>query len=413
MLLADCDLQMGGYEKVIELLQPLQSRSSDDLGMDYMLGMALLRTHRVAEGQVLLDRILRNGDTPHARFLLGTRMFESGDYPAAVKELKSAVDLDPHLPGLLSLYGQALLNTGDPDGAADAFRMELATDASDYTSNLGLGQILTARKRFGEALPLLRRALDSRTDSAEAELAAAQCLSGSGQFREARTYAEAAVKSIPNSAEAHQALSAVYAGLHRTSEAADERHSASLLASAADPDPKLNDLAPSFDLTEVSSQKTVSLRDFSGKSPVVLVFGSYSCPNFRGSAEALISLNQRYGSHIPFLLIYIREAHSSDQWQSARNERETVALPPATTLADKQDHAAMCTRKLHLPFPALVDGMDGAVEKAYNAWPSRLFVIGENGRVLYSSRLTELDFDRQEMSEVLRKASRGGQLSKK
>jgi hypothetical protein len=73
----------------------------------------------------------------------------------------------------------------------------------------------------------------------------------------------------------------------------------------------------------------------------------------------------------------------------------------------------MCTRKLHLAFPAVVDGMDGATEKAYNAWPSRIFVIGKDGRVLYSSRLTELDFQAQDMESALRRASAAQIVSKR
>jgi len=70
---------------------------------------------------------------------------------------------------------------------------------------------------------------------------------------------------------------------------------------------------------------------------------------------------------------------------------------------EKQDHAAACSRELHLSFPAVVDGMDNAVETAYAAWPSRAFVVGADGRILYSTRLTELDFQAAEMEAVLRK----------
>jgi hypothetical protein len=57
--------------------------------------------------------------------------------------------------------------------------------------------------------------------------------------------------------------------------------------------------------------------------------------------------------------------------------------------------------------------MDGATEKAYNAWPSRIFVIGKDGRVLYSSRLTELDFQAQDMESALRRASAAQIVSKR
>ena len=63
----------------------------------------------------------------------------------------------------------------------------------------------------------------------------------------------------------------------------------------------------------------------------------------------------------------------------------------------------MCRRELHLRFPAVVDNMDGAVETAYNAWPSRVFIVGSDGRILYSSYLAEFDFRPEAMEAVLRK----------
>ncbi len=404
MLLADAHLQLGDNPRVIELLQPLAAQNTEDLGIAYMLGTALLREQRIQEGQVLLDRILRNGDSAEARFLLGTRMFESGDYPAAVKQFASAIDLNPRLPQLQSFYGQALLNTGDPDAASEAFRKELAANPSDFDSNVGLAQILIVRKHFGEASPLAQHALLLHPDSAAAQLTLAECLSGSGQFGNARPYAEAAARNLPKSAESHQTLAEIYRGLELNSKAADELRVAQSIESASDPGPELNSLAPDFDLNESLSNRRAALRDFRGKTPVVLVFGSYSCPNFRQSAEALISMYQRYRESASFLLIYIREAHAAGDWQSTRNEREDVSLAPASTLAEKQEHAAMCSRKLHLPFPALVDGMDGRVEKLYNAWPSRAFIISRDGHILYSTRLTELNFHPAEMEFVLKGA---------
>jgi hypothetical protein len=124
-------------------------------------------------------------------------------------------------------------------------------------------------------------------------------------------------------------------------------------------------------------------------------------------------MRERYGSRVNFLLVYIREAHSNDRWQSTRNERAGVNLPPAATMTEKEDHAKMCSRKLHLNFPAVVDKMDGSVETAYNAWPSRAFVLGADRRVLYSTRLTELDFHADEMESVLRNVSaRKAQVAK-
>ena len=94
--------------------------------------------------------------------------------------------------------------------------------------------------------------------------------------------------------------------------------------------------------------------------------------------------------------MYIREAHTQGgpevQWQSTINEREGISLAPARNLSEKKEHADYCLRKLNLSFAAVIDGMDGTAETAYQAWPSRVYVIGRDGRVAFNSRLGELDF---------------------
>jgi Flp pilus assembly protein TadD/peroxiredoxin len=405
LLLADCNLQMGENDRVIEVLQPVEHDDPSDLATAYMLGTALIRKQHITEGQILLDRILRNGDSVEARFLLGTQLYESGDYPAAVRQLASAVELNPKLPQLQSFYGLALLNTGDPEAAAAAFRRELAENPNDYASNLGLGQILTVSQQFGAAVPLLQRALLLRPRSTDAKLALGECLSGIGKLQEARERLEAVTQAVPTSLEAHQALLSVYSQLHLAPEGARERATVNRLQrEPAASGPSVNELAPDFELADVAGKKNVRLRDFRGRGPVVLVFGSYSCPNFRSSADTLNALYQRYGNQVPFYLVYIREAHATDNWQSTRNEREGVVMAPATTIQEKVDHGAMCVRKLHLQFPALVDSMDGPVEAAYAAWPSRAFVIGTDGRIRYSTGLSQQDFRPQEMERILRDA---------
>jgi tetratricopeptide (TPR) repeat protein len=404
LLLADSQLQLGNDDRVVELLEPLARTDSSDLSIAYMLGMALLRKQRIAEGQILLDRILGNGDTAEARFLLGTRMFETGDYPAAVGKLASAIELNPNLPGLESLYGRALLATGDPDAASAAFRKELASNPNDFPANLALGQILLVRKQYGEAKPVLDRALSLRPKSADAEIACGELLAATNQLDQARTQFEAARQMAPDSLDLHRDLEAVYTRLHLDQDAAREHKEVvrlQTLAAAGAKGPKPNDLAPDFSLLALASNKLVTLSSFRGKSPVVLVFGSYSCPNFRGAAASLSQLEKRYGARASFLLVYIREAHTAETWESGRNSREGLSIQPATNIAEKREHASYCMRQLHLAFPAVVDGMDGAVEKAYAAWPSLAVIVGKDGRVAYSTRLTELDYRAENMQSAI------------
>src|ERR1700736_1400691 len=158
LLLADCDLRLGEFKQVVALLAPIETTQPGNRAITYMLGMALIRDGQVAEGQKRVDLILRNGESAEGRFLLATGMFMAHDFPGSVRALARAIELDPNLPSLQSFYGQALLATGDADGAVQAFRKELAANPNDYEANFQLAQILTHRKPFEQAAPYLKQA---------------------------------------------------------------------------------------------------------------------------------------------------------------------------------------------------------------------------------------------------------------
>lgn len=406
LLLADCDLRMGDNRAVIALLTPAEQQNADNAAIAYMLGIAMIRDEQVEEGQKRVDRILRNGDSAEARFLLGSQMFASGDFPAAVKQFAGAIDLNPALPDLEAFYGRALLNTGDPDAAAEAFRKELASDPNHFEANLYLSQILGERKQWSDADPLARRAVLVRPDSLEAQLEVADIDVAEEKLKEAKLALEAAEKTWPRSATVHARIAQVDEKLHLTQDSKREENLARTLQprkDAAGPGPKTGDSAPAFTATRMGSADQVTLAELRKSNPVLLVFGSYTCPNFRSASEALGKLYPEYKDKIPFYLIYIREAHSTTDWASTKNQREDVRLRPATNMEEQQDHATMCLRKLRIDFPTFVDGMNGAAEKAYAAWPSKAFLLDKRGRIVYASGLSEQDFKPEELENQLRK----------
>ncbi len=107
----------------------------------------------------------------------------------------------------------------------------------------------------------------------------------------------------------------------------------------------------------------------------------------------LNELAQSLGGRVSFLQVYIREAHPTGEWQSTINERENVQLAAASTADQKHGYALMCQRSLHLKFPSVVDGLDNAAEQAYGAWPSRVYVLSDDGHIRFSSALIEEEFD--------------------
>src|SRR5215475_11090864 len=70
LLLADCNLRLGEFKKVIELLTPIES--ADNHAVDYMLGLALINDRQLDKGQERIERIMRDGDSAEAHVMMGT-----------------------------------------------------------------------------------------------------------------------------------------------------------------------------------------------------------------------------------------------------------------------------------------------------------------------------------------------------
>jgi tetratricopeptide (TPR) repeat protein len=392
LLAADCYLRLGDFTKVEELLLPILPSHTDDRALQYMLAMAYVRGGKVEKGQAMIARLLREGGTAEEHFLIGSVAFMAKDYPAAVKELGAAVAADPALPSLLSYYGRALLFTGDPQGAAKAFRDELASDPNDYDANFQLAEILRVAKSYAEARPLYKKALSLHPASLEASYGLAEVELAANQPDAARKRLEQIVARAPQFGDAHQALGDAFDKLGRKQDAERERTTAIHLR-APDEGVARDAEAPDFSLDSPSGDAAPRLSSFRGKQPVVLIFGSYTCPKFRSQVDALNQLSARYGDRVAFLLVYIREAHGDATWQSTVNQREGVSQPDASSIGQKREYAAACLRKLKIQYAAVVDGMDGAVEKAYAAWPSRVYLIDSEGRVKFNSVLDQERFD--------------------
>jgi tetratricopeptide (TPR) repeat protein len=408
LLLGDCWLRMGQNKEVISLLKPVEPQNPDDSAIAYLLGTALIRDGQVQGGQERVDKILRKGDSAEARLMLGTQMFAAGDFPSAVKQLAGAAELNPSLPGLQGLYGQALLNSGDPDAAVEAFQKELAADPNHFEANFYLAEILMARSKWSAADPLVRRALLVRPESLEARLELADLEMGEGKLREAQRELEDTEKKAPKSAAVHRRLAEVYEKLQLSAEAEREKKLANRVEprqAAAESGPRAGQVAPNFSATKMGSEDHVTLARLRHDGPILLIFGSYTCPNFRSAADTLNRLYPEYKDRIPFYLIYIREAHSTMDWQSTRNQREGISLQPAANMDERQDHATMCVRKLHIEFPTLLDSMSGAAEKAYTAWPSKAYLVDNRGKILFSTGLGEQDFHPAEFEAELRKVT--------
>jgi tetratricopeptide (TPR) repeat protein len=223
LLLADCNLQLGNYKEVIELLSPLEVKYGNDRAFAYMLGIALIHTGQVEKGQLWIDHILRDGDSAEAWVLMGTAHMMARDYASALKELERAMELNPKLPQVHSLYGQVLLKMGDRDRAIKAFQDELAIGPNDFAANLYLGVLLKQDQKNEQALAYLQRALMIRPRDLSARYFIGSLYLALGKAAEAQRMLEELVKEAPDFIEAHVSLATAYYRLKRKEDGDRER----------------------------------------------------------------------------------------------------------------------------------------------------------------------------------------------
>jgi tetratricopeptide (TPR) repeat protein len=223
LLLADCYLRMGQDKDVIRVLQPAERDHPDDLAIAYMLGTAYIHEKQVEQGQLLVDRILRNGDTAEAHLMLGTAKMGVQDFAGARDEFAKAVALNPNLPQVHVLYAQALKFTGDSDQSLEQFKAELAVDPFNFESNLQVGATLREEQNYEEANQYFARALKTRPGDPGVRYQLALIALDQGKVEDARRDLESLVKESPQFTEAHVSLSIAYYRLKRPDDGKRER----------------------------------------------------------------------------------------------------------------------------------------------------------------------------------------------
>ena len=109
---------------------------------------------------------------------------------------------------------------------------------------------------------------------------------------------------------------------------------------------------------------------------------------------SLSQLYAQYHDRVHFLTIYIREAHPRDGWwlgggipglffKLTRSKAATDVYDP-TTIEERREVAGQCAEALQYGIRTYVDEMDDAVSAAYAAWPTRLYLVGLDGHVVYA-----------------------------
>lgn len=139
---------------------------------------------------------------------------------------------------------------------------------------------------------------------------------------------------------------------------------------------KIGASAPDFAAQSLDGE-TFRLGDLRGKRHVVLMTGSITSPMCAFQIPAMNRLLARFKPRsVDGYLLYTRESHPGERY------------PHHTSLEQKFAYARDLRRLEDVQFPIVVDTLDGKAHQLYGAWPSALFVIHRDGRLVYRSNIT-------------------------
>ncbi len=156
----------------------------------------------------------------------------------------------------------------------------------------------------------------------------------------------------------------------------------------ADPGP--GDSVPAFDLATVDGGRFTS-SDL-GARPVLMVFGSLTCPVTESSGPVLRDLHAAFGDRVRFVMVNTREAHPGER------------IPQPRTSAEKLAHARRLKSRHEFGFEVAVDTLDGQFHRAMSPKPNSAYLLSPDGRILFRGHWAN---DRSAIAAALRDVVQG------
>jgi hypothetical protein len=112
-------------------------------------------------------------------------------------------------------------------------------------------------------------------------------------------------------------------------------------------------------------------------------------------------MKKRFGDRVEFLGVYVREAHPTDGWRMASNDKVGVTFAQPRSKGEREEIASKCCESLKMTVPLLIDEIDDRVGHAYSGMPDRLYLIDKSGRVAYKGGRGPFGFKPGQLEQAL------------
>lgn len=223
MLLGYSEIKLNHPADALELLAPMEHGRENNMDFEYVLGYAQILSGQEAEGLPRMEKMAKATNSPDAWLIAGTARLHRREFREARTDLEAALAVNPNIPGLYTMVGQARDALGDTDGAQPMFQAALKEDPRDFFANLYLGTMWLKQREFEKARPLLALALQLQPQNPQARLQMAKLDSMTGKLDQAAATLEELEKADPNWIDPHIELAPIYYKLHRPQDGQRER----------------------------------------------------------------------------------------------------------------------------------------------------------------------------------------------
>jgi tetratricopeptide (TPR) repeat protein len=223
VLLGYTDIKLDREADAVALLTPLEAGHESNTDLEYVLAFALIQTGKADQGLPRMEKVARLTRSADAYVIAGDTRMRRSEFRDAEADLDSALELNPSLPGLYTMDGQAHDALGDTEKSIPAFEAALRADPKDFTADLYLGITRLKQRDFDKAGPLLELALELRPNWPLARLQMAKLNGMTGKYLEAAATLEDIIKNDPKWLDPHVELATIYYKLHRPEDGQRER----------------------------------------------------------------------------------------------------------------------------------------------------------------------------------------------
>ncbi len=132
------------------------------------------------------------------------------------------------------------------------------------------------------------------------------------------------------------------------------------------------DSLPAFELVTTNGDDLVN-QDLSENKPLLLIFGSMTCPMTASAMPFLLKLHTEFGNRVDFIMLNVREAHPGEHFRQPG------------TMEEKLKHAQALKQFYEIPWTVTADKIEGNLHRALDPKPNSAFLVNSDGIIVFRS----------------------------